>query len=153
AATGDVFLLCSDGLTDMVDERRILDLVEENRGDMDAALRALVRAANRGGGEDNITVVAFEITDAAVHDGQTQEQALPPELAARRKVEDEETLDEVDAVPVVDTAVVPTEEIQEQLAVEQRARRRNLRRRVLAWLALLVLLAAIAALVVWRLLS
>src|SRR5262249_2070119 len=72
AENGDVFLLCSDGLTDMVDEQQILDLVEENRPDMDAALQALVRAANRGGGEDNITVVAFEITDAPqVHDGQT----------------------------------------------------------------------------------
>src|SRR5439155_25814731 len=105
AVAGDLFLLCSDGLTDMVEEETILDLVERNRGDIDAALKALVRAANRGGGEDNITVVAFEISDVAVHDGQTQEQALPPDLAAR-KVEDEETLDELDAVPVVDTAVV-----------------------------------------------
>jgi serine/threonine protein phosphatase PrpC len=153
AETGDVFLLCSDGLTDMVDEHRILELVEENRGDIEAALKALVRAANRGGGEDNITLVAFEIADAAVNDGQTQEQALPPELAARRKVEDEETLDEVDAVPVVDTAVVPTDEIQEQLAAEKRTRRRKLRRRILAWLGLLVFLAAIAVLVVWRLVT
>jgi serine/threonine protein phosphatase PrpC len=153
AETGDVFLLCSDGLTDMVDEHRILELVEENRGDIEAALKALVRAANRGGGEDNITVVAFEIADAAVNDGQTQEQALPPELAARRKVEDEETLDEVDAVPVVDTAVVPTDEIQEQLAAEKRTRRRKLRRRILAWLGLLAFLAAIAVLVVWRLVT
>ena len=59
----------------------------------------------------------------------------------------------MDAVPVVDTAVVPTEEIQEELAGEQRARRRSVRRRILAWLALLVFLAAVAALVVWRLLS
>ena len=153
AETGDVFLLCSDGLTDMVDEHRILELVEENRGDIEAALKALVRAANRGGGEDNITVVAFEIADAAVNDGQTQEQALPPEIAARRKVEDEETLDEVDAVPVVDTAVVPTDEIQEQLAAEKRTRRRKLRRRILAWLGLLAFLAAIAVLVVWRLVT
>jgi serine/threonine protein phosphatase PrpC len=152
AVTGDVFLLCSDGLTDMVDEETILDLVERNRGDIDAMLKALVREANRGGGEDNITMVAFEIADAPVNDGQTQEQALPPELAARR-VDEEETLDEVDGVPVVDTAVVPAAEIQEQVAAEQRARRRHLRRRILAWLALLVFLGAIAALVVWRILS
>jgi PPM family protein phosphatase len=153
AETGDVFLLCSDGLTDMVDERRILELVEENRGDIEAALKALVKAANRGGGEDNITVVAFEIADAAVHDGQTQEQALPPELAAQQKVDEEETLDEVDSVPVVRTAIVSAAEIQEQLAAEKGARRRKVRRRILAWLALLAFLAAIAALVVWRLLS
>jgi protein phosphatase len=152
ALTGDVFLLCSDGLTDMVDEETILELVERNRGDINAMLKALVREANRGGGEDNITVVAFEITDAPVNDGQTQEQALPPELAAR-KVDEEETLDEIDAVPVVDTAVVSTAEIQEQLAAEERARRRHRRRRILAWLALLAFLGVIAALVVWRLTS
>jgi serine/threonine protein phosphatase PrpC len=63
AQPDDLFLLCSDGLTDMVDEDAILELVERNRRDIDAALKALVRAANRGGGEDNITVVAFEITE------------------------------------------------------------------------------------------
>src|SRR5213596_2006865 len=54
---GDLFLLCSDGLTDMVAEDRIFELVDENRPDIDAALTALVKAANRAGGEDNITVV------------------------------------------------------------------------------------------------
>jgi serine/threonine protein phosphatase PrpC len=151
AQTGDLFLLCSDGLTDMVPEDAIFEVVERNRDDIDAALRALVKAANRGGGEDNITVVAFEISDVAVHDGRTEEQALPPEL--RQKVEDEETLDERDAVPVVDTAVVPTEEIQEEVAAEKRGRRRRLRRRILAWLVLLLFIGAIAALVVWRLVT
>jgi protein phosphatase len=149
--TGDLFLLCSDGLTDMVSEDSILAVVERHRDDVDRALRVLVKEANRGGGEDNITVVAFEISDAHVHDGHTQEQALPPELAAR-KVEDEETLDEADAVPAVDTAVVSPGEIHAGLAAEKRARRRQLRRRILAWLVLLACLAAIAALVVWRLL-
>src|SRR2546423_2074596 len=91
AEAADVFLLCSAGLTDMVGESENLELVERNRDDIDAALKALVRAANRGGGEDNITVVAFEISDVAVHDGHTQEQALPSELVTR-KVEEEETL-------------------------------------------------------------
>jgi len=151
AQTGDLFLLCSDGLTDMVPEDAIFGVVERNRDNIDAALRALVKAANRSGGEDNITVVAFEISDVAVHDGRTEEQALPPEL--RQKVEDEETLDERDAVPVVDTAVVPTEEIQEEVAAEKRGRRRRLRRRMLAWLVLLLFIGAIAALVVWRLVT
>jgi len=42
----------------MVGEREILELVELNRQDIDAALKSLVKAANRNGGEDNITVVA-----------------------------------------------------------------------------------------------
>jgi protein phosphatase len=132
AQTGDVFLLCSDGLTDMVPQEDILELVERKRDNIDDAVKALVKAANRGGGEDNITVVAFEIADVAVHDGQTQEQARPAELAA-----DEDTLDELDAVPVIEGDGV--------------AQRRNRRRRVGAWLAILAFVALVAALVVWRL--
>src|SRR5258708_33362034 len=63
AKEGDVFLLCSDGLTSMVDDEEILDLVESHRGDLDGVTKSLVSAANRGGGEDNITVVAFTIAD------------------------------------------------------------------------------------------
>jgi serine/threonine protein phosphatase PrpC len=147
---GDVFLLCSDGLTDMVDELTILELVERNRADIDAALKQLVKAANRGGGEDNITVVAFEIADAAVHDGQTQEQALPEELQGEQSAEEEDTLDESDAVPPVDTAVVPVEQIQEEPEGGGQAGLRRRRRRVLAWLVLLAFLGVVAVLVVWR---
>jgi len=143
AQTGDVFLLCSDGLTTMVSNETILDLVERNRGSMDKALRALVTAANKGGGEDNITVVAFEIADEATVDD-TREQALP----ARADPTDEDTLTEADAVPAVDTGVIPAEEIQRELAEKERkeraARRRHLRRRIAAWLALLLIVAAIA---------
>ncbi|HEY5660331.1 MAG TPA: Stp1/IreP family PP2C-type Ser/Thr phosphatase [Gaiellaceae bacterium] len=135
AEDGDLFLLCSDGLTDMVSEESILDVVERNRSDIDGALRALVKAANHGGGQDNITVVAFEIADGVLaNDGETREQALPP-------VEDEDTLDETDAVPVVDTGVVPVDEIR---AEDDAVRRRRRRRRLLAWLAILILVAAVA---------
>jgi PPM family protein phosphatase len=150
AEPGDVFLLCSDGLTDMVAEDAILELVERNRGDMDAALRSLVGAANRGGGEDNITVVAFEISDGAAHDGQTQEQALPAGYRAR-PVDDEDTLDEADAVPALDTMVVPPAEAALTEEPVDEGRRRRRRRRVMAWLVLLALVALVAALVVWRL--
>jgi PPM family protein phosphatase len=146
ARTGDLFLLCSDGLTDMVSNETILDLVERHRQDIDQALRALVKAANRGGGEDNITVVAFEIAEqSAARDGDTREHALP---AAPTLSDDEDTLTEVDAVPVIDTAVIPTEEIQAQLAAKERkeraARRRHVRRRILAWLGVLLIAAAVA---------
>src|SRR5262249_48842422 len=124
-----------------------------HRDDLDRALRSLVKAANRGGGEDNITVVAFEIADVAVHDGKTAEQALPPELRAKRQVEDEATLDESDAVPVVGTTAHSSDDIHEELAADTTTKRRHLRRRLAAWLVLLVFAAAVAALVVWRLLS
>jgi serine/threonine protein phosphatase PrpC len=154
AQSGDVFLLCSDGLTDMVDEDAIFDLFERNRENLDSALKALVRAANRSGGEDNITVVAFEIGDVAVHDGQTQEQALPPELASSGAVaDDEDTLDETDAVPAVDTMVLSTDKIRQHAAEAEGAKPRWTRRRAVAWLVLVVLAVAVAALVVWRLTS
>src|SRR5205823_4268346 len=61
AKPGDLFLLCSDGLTSMVGDDTILEEIRRNRSDLRTAAKALVRAANRGGGEDNITVVFFEI--------------------------------------------------------------------------------------------
>jgi protein phosphatase len=76
ARAGDVFLLCSDGLTDMVSDEAILDAVAGNRDDLDRAAKTLVSAANRGGGEDNITVVAFTIgEDAAEELGDTATMA------------------------------------------------------------------------------
>jgi PPM family protein phosphatase len=138
AETGDLFLLCSDGLTDMVSEDSILDVVERNRDDIDGALRALVKAANRGGGQDNITVVAFEIAGGALaSDGDTREQALPPQPP-----EDEDTLTEADAIPTVDTGVVSVAAIQ---AEDRKSRRRHRRRRLLAWLAILALVIVVAA--------
>ena len=145
AEAGDVFLLCSDGLTDMVGESEILELVERNRQNLDAALKSLVKAANRSGGEDNITVVAFEIAESQMltHDGQTRENVLS---APSR--DDEVTLTEADAVPAVDTAVVSTAEIQAEVEAQERQerakRRRRRRRRVVAWLVLIAIAAGIA---------
>jgi PPM family protein phosphatase len=92
--SGDLFLLCSDGLYSMVGNDRILELVERNRRNLDAAAKALVAAANKGGGDDNITVVAFEIASL---DEETVEDARPPEPA----LEEEDTLTELDQVPTV----------------------------------------------------
>lgn len=56
----DLFLLCSDGLTDMVDDQQILDIL---RGDDALAAKAdqLIERANQAGGKDNITVVVAQI--------------------------------------------------------------------------------------------
>ncbi len=64
ALPGDVFLLCSDGLTTMIGEQRIERLLA-GAGSLDAAVRALIDDANREGGRDNITAVAFRLDDAA----------------------------------------------------------------------------------------
>jgi PPM family protein phosphatase len=60
AEPGDLFLLCSDGLTTMVADEDILEILSA-APTLDAAARELVRAANAGGGEDNVTVVIFGV--------------------------------------------------------------------------------------------
>jgi protein phosphatase len=54
---GDVYLLCSDGLTGMVPENEILRVVTANNGDLKAACQQLIDAANERGGLDNVTAV------------------------------------------------------------------------------------------------
>jgi PPM family protein phosphatase len=68
AKDGDVYLLCSDGLTGMVPEDRVAEILR-SRSSLQQAAKALVDAANAGGGKDNITVVLFKLVDeAAVSD-------------------------------------------------------------------------------------
>jgi serine/threonine protein phosphatase PrpC len=64
AQAGDVFLLCSDGLTTMLDDQQISRILTRATS-ISSAVRALVDEANRAGGRDNITVVAFRLEDAA----------------------------------------------------------------------------------------
>jgi PPM family protein phosphatase len=81
---GDLFLLCSDGLTDMLSEAEIADVLVAAERDPEAAARALVDAANAHGGEDNITVVLFELVegvpeDAAAGGDRTESEVSPAE--------------------------------------------------------------------------
>jgi protein phosphatase len=63
AKPGDVYLLCSDGLTTMVKEDQIAETLRESPT-LDEAANRLIAAANQAGGRDNITVVAFRVDDA-----------------------------------------------------------------------------------------
>jgi serine/threonine protein phosphatase PrpC len=149
ALEGDVFLLCSDGLTDMVDDDGILDVVERYHDDLDRVAKSLVSAANRGGGEDNITVIAFTMTA----DGDTQRlPAAGP---------DEDTLEGIPVpAPPIDTMVVPPEQVEHVFvepgspAAEAVTRKEPISAaaRVRLVLAMLVLLGIAAALLVWGLL-
>jgi PPM family protein phosphatase len=57
---GDILLLCSDGLSDMLETGEILAQVRRHRDDLWAACGALVEQANARGGVDNITVLLVE---------------------------------------------------------------------------------------------
>jgi protein phosphatase len=58
---GDVFLLCSDGLTDMVDDAAIADSLQAAAGNWERAVQRLVDLANHNGGRDNISVVVAAV--------------------------------------------------------------------------------------------
>jgi protein phosphatase len=62
ARAGDVYLLCSDGLTTMLPEKHVAELMRSHPGLRDAG-EALIAAANEAGGRDNITVVLFRLED------------------------------------------------------------------------------------------
>jgi protein phosphatase len=63
ARPSDVFLLCSDGLTTMIRDDRIAEILA-TAPDLDTAVDQLVREANEAGGRDNITAVAFRLAEA-----------------------------------------------------------------------------------------
>jgi PPM family protein phosphatase len=96
AAPGDLFLLCSDGLTSMVGDEDILRTIETSDG-LERASRELVRAANSGGGEDNVTVVLFGVEgDEAV-----EETLVTPGPDAHESDDLEDTLTDVPPLPTI----------------------------------------------------
>ena len=60
---GDIYLLCSDGLSGEVEDPQMLDIVMKYYNDLDAAVHALIDAANEHGGRDNITTILVKVTD------------------------------------------------------------------------------------------
>jgi protein phosphatase len=73
---GDQIVLCSDGLTDLVEPGEILSSLKSK--DKENALEALISLANQRGGHDNITIVALEMPDL-----QTQPVVAPQPVARK----------------------------------------------------------------------
>ena len=108
AEDGDIFLLCSDGLTDMVEDVEILDLIDRNRGDLEKAVRALVQFANSEGGEDNITAVAFRISADGDGEHASEDTVTMPAVSEPDAGEpDERTPESVDVPPPADDTPPP----------------------------------------------
>jgi protein phosphatase len=158
AQPGDIFLICSDGLSSMVDSHAIEEILRKNRADLAGASKALIQAANRGGGEDNITAVLF-----AVEEGDSGAQPGEPDEHTREFApipEEEDTLHPEDGIAppppapsAVDTMVVPASDIQAAIAAQeaQVVRQAGIGRRLLALLVILALIAVIVVLVWWGL--
>ncbi len=121
AHDGDVFLLCSDGLTTMVDPDTVAELLQRHRFELEAATRALIKAANDRGGDDNITTVVFAV---AAGDADA-EPAPPPAAPPVPDPDDEDTLhpedgvmppEEIERLPAEVTMVVSAQQLQDALA-------------------------------------
>lgn len=58
---GDIYLLCSDGLSDMLSNEQMVGILKNNAADLDRLSDSLIEAANNNGGRDNISVILAKI--------------------------------------------------------------------------------------------
>jgi PPM family protein phosphatase len=148
---GDLFLICSDGLTGMVGDEELAALLRAPTT-LEETAEALVRAANQSGGRDNITVVLFRLGD----DGEGEEEDAPEDAGpgAQDTIAGTMHVDELEEAAAADVATqVPPAPPREPRAREERRappparpRRRGSRARGLARLVVaLVLLAGVGA--------
>ncbi|HHU74398.1 MAG TPA: Stp1/IreP family PP2C-type Ser/Thr phosphatase [Clostridiales bacterium] len=57
----DIVLMCSDGLTNMLEDETIAQIIRENQDDLKTAAETLVRCANENGGKDNIAIIIIKV--------------------------------------------------------------------------------------------
>lgn len=62
---GQLYITCSDGLSGMIDDRRISQLIDQNIEQLDKLPKVLIDAANAAGGKDNITVLCSLVVGRA----------------------------------------------------------------------------------------
>ncbi|HEU0023440.1 MAG TPA: Stp1/IreP family PP2C-type Ser/Thr phosphatase [Thermoleophilaceae bacterium] len=127
---GDLFLICSDGLTSMVPDEELAAILRAPTTLEDTA-GALVRAANQSGGKDNITVVLFRLGEADGAASDAPDQTIAGTIAAEEVRAAAETI-----TPASSPAREPAEEPSEITVFGQAspvpapARRRTRRSRV-----------------------
>jgi serine/threonine protein phosphatase PrpC len=136
ARPGDVYLLCSDGLTTMVSEEEIAEALRSHPRLRDAG-EALIAAANEAGGRDNITVVLLRLEEVGAGSPESLDGGEPDEHATML------------GVPAVAPPVTPRRPRRPDGAGSRarsapRARRRRVRRAG-ALAAVLIVLALIAS--------
>src|SRR5262245_687604 len=140
---GDVFMICSDGLTSMVDDEAILAVLGQDGRTLHQRAGGLVDAANRGGGEDNITVILLELGEGEPDDTAT----FPAVSEEEAPIDDERTLTELDAVPTLDDTMLVSRAELEALGTEKHHR---VPRTAIAIISATIVVV-LAALVVWTL--
>lgn len=73
---GDLFLACSDGLTDVVTDAEILKVLHRGSDDYRKAIRSLISLANKRGGPDNVTVGLVEVLGTSAPEEEDDTEAL-----------------------------------------------------------------------------
>jgi PPM family protein phosphatase len=148
---GDVFLICSDGLTSMISDDEMTSILR-SAPSLDDAAEALVRAANQSGGKDNITVILFRLGEGVPGEDTTL-APLPAddetiagtvhadELAAAAQAAPADT-DAADAT-IIHPRAEPLEPVEPAERRPPRARPRRRGRLVLRIALGLILLAAV----------
>jgi serine/threonine protein phosphatase PrpC len=106
---GDVFLLCSDGLTDMVPDEGVAEVLRGAASLSDAS-HGLVQAANDAGGRDNITVVLFRVEEVAPASAGETTVGLPAAVAPD---------EEADQATMAGASALRVEDVQQALAVAE----------------------------------
>src|SRR5215211_9316228 len=102
---GDRILLCSDGLSDMVHEARISEILLDSPEDPERAARGLLAAALDAGGNDNITVVVVDVKERpareadARDEGERRSSGISELLASEPSVKDARTPSRGKAAP------------------------------------------------------
>ena len=140
ARPGDLYLLCSDGLTSMVAEARLAEILREHaHSRLRDAGEALIAEANRAGGRDNITVILLRL----------EEVDFNPPTAGAADGNQHNTIVGMSA-PVLPTAPGPSTPVPRRLPRRPAARtvtagRRLRLRRVLPALVVLTVLGLLAA--------
>ena len=142
---GDLFLICSDGLTSMVSDGELSSILRA-AGSLQDAADSLVRAANQSGGKDNITVVLFRLAD---HEGETvapaDDETIAGQISAAdvRAAADTPTEEHLDAAPADQTIVARPSAAPGALSAPRKRRGRG--RAMLRAIVALLLVAAAAA--------
>ena len=159
ARPGDVYLICSDGLTTMVPEDAVASILKA-RPSLRQAGDELVRAANEAGGRDNVTVVLFRLGEGDEAATQVEQDAQATMVAGQP---DALQAEDVQAAAAAATKREPetardatmvfdeeqTRRVREQHAAAQRPPARGSRRaRIRLWVTTAVVVLAIAAVVV-----
>jgi serine/threonine protein phosphatase PrpC len=132
--SGDMLLLCSDGLTDLVDKDGIVSIITQNTSLQEKASQ-LIKAANNNGGKDNVTVVLVQNTKMA----QSVTATMPTPLVKKKSVEN----------TVVTTAQTPVTK-EETKPVEAPAKKSNVLATILGVLCLLLLASSVWLYLQWQ---